>query len=798
MKMVAHRVKESAPNTKTLKLALPISELKPLSSPPPFEKRKRSFLQWFYNLSISRKTQIIPWFNFVFLGGIVGIGAVFSITGGRTQLFKQSKAELTITEVNYNIKINQMGFGFRGQAENPVIIAAAKASQQGQTLTPALRNQVRQTLQHETESRNIEYATLVGKDSRIIVNANRDRTGEIFNPNNLVSQVLNYHQQIKASAIVSGAELAKESPPLPPGVANKDALIRYTVTPVIDPNAKTVIATIVSGDVMNGKLPIVEQTLKAFKGGYSAVYLRKSTNKFALATALDQVKGILQPNVELPNTSILDAAEKARGVPVAERLDVGGQTYSTSAKAMLDINGEPIAILVRGTSETEFNDLIKNNLSLQLLLSALALGVIWLLTRLLSQAIAKPVQQLQRTTQEFSSGDRGVRAEVFAHDEVGQLAVTFNEMADNIEANLEAIRRQEELRFQEQEKATHQQAENAEQQRLAKEQLQKRALELLIEVEPISQGDLTLRASVTGDEIGTIADSYNATVGSLRKIVTQVQAAALLVVATTGNSEGAVQELSAEALRQEQEIAAALERIQEMSKSNSAIAISAGQAKAAVKQTNQTLEAGNAAMNRTVDGIVAIRDTVAQTSIKVKHLGESSQKISKVVKLIGRFAAQTNLLALKASIEAARAGEEGRGFAVLADEVRTLAGQSAQATAEIEGLVAAIQTETKELVAAMAVGTEQVVSGTLLVDETRQSLNNIAAASVDISALVEAITSAAGVQLQDSKSVTQTMSDIAAISSKTSTEAIIVSASFKELLAVAQELQASVGQFKVS
>ena len=431
-----------------------------------------------------------------------------------------------------------------------------------------------------------------------------------------------------------------------------------------------------------------------------------------------------------------------------------------------------------------------------LILGAVAATIVQLLGRRLSA----PLSDLTSTAEQVALGNLDVYAQARGTSETQTLAQSFNNLVTRVKT---LLAEKEEATIQQvqvaaQKEIAHQQTENAEQQRLAKEQLQKRALELLIEVEPISQGDLTIRASVTADEIGTIADSYNATVGSLRKIVTQVQAAALLVVATTGNGEGAVQELSAEALRQEQEIAAALERIQQMSKSNSAIAISAEQAKAAVKQTNQTVEAGNAAMNRTVDGIVAIRDTVAQTSVKVKHLGESSQKISKVVKLIGRFAAQTNLLALKASIEAARAGEEGRGFAVLADEVRALAGQSAQATAEIEGLVVAIQTETNELVAAMALGTEQVATGTILVDETRQSLNNIAAASVDISALVEEITSAAGAQFLDSKSVTQTMSDIAAIASSTSTEAITVSASFKELLAVATELQTSVGQFKVS
>jgi twitching motility protein PilJ/methyl-accepting chemotaxis protein PixJ len=338
----------------------------------------------------------------------------------------------------------------------------------------------------------------------------------------------------------------------------------------------------------------------------------------------------------------------------------------------------------------------------------------------------------------------------------------------------------------------------ADEQRQLKEDLQKRALELLMEVDPISKGDLTIRAKVTADEIGTIADSYNATVGNLRKIVFQVQEAASQVAQTTSTNEVSVQALSAEALRQAEEIAAALERAQEMAQSVRLVAANAELAEAAVQQAAQTVQEGDVAMNRTVDGILAIRETVAETAKKVKHLGESSQKISTVVNLISTFAAQTNLLALNASIEAARAGEEGRGFAVVADEVRSLARQSAEATSEIEKLVAAIQGETNEVVAAMEAGTEQVVTGTKLVDETRQSLNKITAASIEINKLVEAISQATVVQSQASEAVTQTMTNVAAIADKTSKEANFVSSSFEQLRKVAQALQEDVGRFKVS
>ncbi|MCA1994791.1 MAG: methyl-accepting chemotaxis protein, partial [Coleofasciculus sp. S288] len=131
-------------------------------------------------------------------------------------------------------------------------------------------------------------------------------------------------------------------------------------------------------------------------------------------------------------------------------------------------------------------------------------------------------------------------------------------------------------------------------------------------------------------------------------------------------------------------------------------------------------------------------------------------------------------------------------------EVRSLARQSAEATSEIEQLIAAIQTETNEVVAAMEAGTEQVVTGTKLVDETRLSLNKITAVSGKISELVEAITQATVVQSQASESVTQTMTKVAAIADKTSKEATNVSSSFEQLLKVAQALQEDVGRFKIS
>jgi methyl-accepting chemotaxis protein PixJ len=337
----------------------------------------------------------------------------------------------------------------------------------------------------------------------------------------------------------------------------------------------------------------------------------------------------------------------------------------------------------------------------------------------------------------------------------------------------------------------------AHEQRTAKEFLQKRAIELLMEVEPVSQGDLTIRARVTPDEVGTIADSYNAIIESLRHIVAQVQTASATVSITASDNAIAVDGLSKESGQQQIAIQSAIGDIQTLIHSMQGVVIRAQKAEQGVLVATEAIEAGDSAMNQTVEGISMIRETVAETSKKVKSLGEASQRISKVVSLISDFAAQTNLLALNAAIEAARAGEEGRGFGVVAEEVRTLAQQSTAATAEIEQLVQEIQAQTHEVVLAMDAGTEQVVVGTQLVEDSRTKLTQIGAVSREINQLVREISIAAAAQTKASTKVNRTMEQVADIANQATSRSETVAASFDNLVEVADALQVSVAKFKV-
>jgi methyl-accepting chemotaxis protein PixJ len=336
-----------------------------------------------------------------------------------------------------------------------------------------------------------------------------------------------------------------------------------------------------------------------------------------------------------------------------------------------------------------------------------------------------------------------------------------------------------------------------ERERAAKEELQKQAVEMLRTVRPAFKGDLTVRANVTENEIGTIAGAYNTTLDSLKDIVQQVQTAAEQVAQTTGNSSIAIEGLSMQSQRQLEELNQALDRIQAMIEASTITTENAQKVEAAIEQANQTVQTGDRAMNDTVDSIVSIRETVADAGKRVKRLSDSSQKISKVVSLIGTFATQTNLLALNAALEATRAGEYGKGFAVVADEVRNLSLQSSEATIEIEKLVREIQEETKEVAAAMEAGIEQVTDGTNLVNTTRESLNQIVTATAEIRGLVQSITSAANAQTHEAESVTRVMGQVAEIANETSQDSDRISASFRDLEQLAQNLQARVSQFKV-
>lgn len=334
--------------------------------------------------------------------------------------------------------------------------------------------------------------------------------------------------------------------------------------------------------------------------------------------------------------------------------------------------------------------------------------------------------------------------------------------------------------------------------RQQKEAMQMQLLELLSEVEGAASGDLRVRAEVTAGEIGTVADFFNSIIESLRDIVTQVKDAATKVNQSIGSNEGAIRQLAEEALKQAAEINMTLNAVDDMTHSMQAVAANAQQAAAVAQNASRTAKKSGEAMDLTVQNILHLRETVGETAKKVKRLGESTQQITRVVALINQISMQTNLLAINAGIEAARAGEEGQGFAVVAEEVGELAARSAVATKEIEQIVENIQRETTDVVMAMELGTTQVVEGTRIVEDAKRSLNQILDVSREIDALVQSISNTTALQAQTSQTVSSLMKEIATVSQRTSASSHEVSESLQQTKEISQQLQATVGTFKVN
>jgi twitching motility protein PilJ len=783
-------------------------------SAKPKSNQKSSSFSWFYDLPVGRKQLTALITSELLSLSLVGFGAFLIGRSLQDQLFKQAQSEVSVMDINYNIKINQMGFGFRGQSDNVAVITAATTYASKQPLPAPLKEQVKKILENEIKARKIEYATLVGADGKVIINANSDRTGQDFDPNNLVSDILKEPNQIKATAIVNGDDLQKEAPPLPDGFTPTDSLIRYTATAVKDPTTQKTIAVLISGDIVNKKMPIVENTIKALAttgqtagkkglGGYSAVYYRKASGEFAIATSVEQ------PNYEssVPNLTISGAAaddllnraaSAENGQTVTGRVLVGNTYYTMAARAVPNriietdkggvpkYSNAPVGILVRGTPETEMNQLLQTTWIILGISSMVVILLDILLARFLDKVVTKPVQALTPIAKRFTSGDRKVRAEIFANDEIGELTRSFNSMADNIEMSEHALAQESFLKEQE-----------AEIQRKEKELLQREVINLLLEIEGAQKGDLTAEAKVTDGVVGSIADAFNATIRKLRKLVDEVKSTAIQAESLAKESENSVQKFSTASLAQSDGIAQALEAVEQNTQSIAQVAKSAQDAASVARKAAIAARDGDIKMDRTVGSIKAIRSTVAATSKKMKQLAESSQEVSQIVGIISGISEKTNLLAFNASIEAARAGENGQGFRVVADEVRRLADRVTDATREIQLLVTNIQQETTEVLKAMEIGTAEVVAGTQSVEETKDTLKDLAELSQTIDNYLQTISSSTISQTQVSEKVNTIMENANAIAQSTATDTQTVVNSLQVLVGVVEELQTSVRQFRL-
>lgn len=393
--------------------------------------------------------------------------------------------------------------------------------------------------------------------------------------------------------------------------------------------------------------------------------------------------------------------------------------------------------------------------------------------------IKRYTSDLQNQFEYIYRANYDVKATVYSEDEFGTLATGFNQMTRMINTT------------------TTEAKKRAEETEKAREDLQRQVIRLLDDVEGAARGDLTVQAEVTADVLGAVADAFNLTITNLRKIVRQVKQAAVQVNQASTDSELFARNQSSDALRMAEELAVTLNSVQMMTDSIQRVAENAREAEEVARSSSVTALKGGDAVERTVAGILQIRETVSETTRKVKRLAEASQQISTIVAVISQISSRTNLLALNASIQAARAGEAGRGFAIVADEVRQLADRSAKSLQEIEQIVLQIQTETGSVMTAMEEGIQQVLDVTERSEQAKRSLEDIIQVSNRIDTLVRSITADTDEQRENSRSVAKVMQAVELTAQATSQESQRVAGSLQNLVGIAKDLIGSVERFKV-
>ena len=322
---------------------------------------------------------------------------------------------------------------------------------------------------------------------------------------------------------------------------------------------------------------------------------------------------------------------------------------------------------------------------------------------------------------------------------------------------------------------------------------------LIESLQRMAQGDLSHRIDARGqDEIAEVGRFFNVSADKLRELIAQLADTAQRVAGASEEISSSATSQAQGAESQKDETRQVATAMQEMSATVTQVAEHAHKAAGAARQAADTARQGGKIVEETLTKMRAIAGSVGQTARQVQELGSRSDQIGEIIGVIDEIAGQTNLLALNAAIEAARAGEQGRGFAVVADEVRKLAERTSKATKEIAQMIKSIQLETKNAVKAMQEGTTQVEQGLVTTAQAGAALDEIIQMAQQVGEMVVHIATAAQQQSGATEEVSGNMEQISRISQDTAAGAQQTAKACQDLSGLALDLQSMVGQFKLT
>ncbi len=413
---------------------------------------------------------------------------------------------------------------------------------------------------------------------------------------------------------------------------------------------------------------------------------------------------------------------------------------------------------------------------------------------LFQRMIVKSVLALKDAAKKVAGGHTDVSVTIEQEDEIGELGNAFNTMVENIRQSLREIQRQKEEAEQAKYEAERAKRAAVEQQQYLETEVDR----LSVVVEQVTNGDLTQELqSRKEDEIGRLITMINRMITDLRGMLLQVGEATTAVASASAQISSSTEEMAAGAqtqTSQAMEIASAIEEMVQTITENSKNTELASES---THQNALRAQEGVAVAGEMITGIHRIASVVNQSAQTILGLGKSSDQIGEIIQVIEDIADQTNLLALNAAIEAARAGEQGRGFAVVADEVRKLAERTTKATKEIAQMIKKIQVETKNAVTAINQGTREVENGAALAERVGTSLKEMAETAEEAGEIVQQIAAASSQQSSTSGDISQNVQAMSAITQETGQGTQQIARAAEDLNKLTQHLQDLVARFKL-
>jgi methyl-accepting chemotaxis protein len=429
---------------------------------------------------------------------------------------------------------------------------------------------------------------------------------------------------------------------------------------------------------------------------------------------------------------------------------------------------------------------------LMTIVGAISIGLVLLFSMLITKSIVTPVVALNGAAIKVASGDLDVSIEADRKDEIGILSSSFMKMTQNIKDSNEKLLLEKNSIAQKVEDAVRESEKQ-------KSFLSDSVNNMLAEMDRFAEGDLTvnLETNDTGD-IGRLYDGFNRATNNIRNLLQKLMEAVQATASSSTEISSSTEEMAAGAQEQSTQTGEIAAAIEQMTKTIVETTRNASQAAVNAKKAGEIASAGGVTVDDTVHGIIRIADVVNKSSETVKQLGKNSDQIGEIIQVIDDIADQTNLLALNAAIEAARAGEQGRGFAVVADEVRKLAERTTKATKEIADMIKQIQKDTSEAVVQMKHGTEEVEKGKELAKKAGESLKEIISASVSVVDDINQVATASEEQSATADQISKNIESISNVTNESSAGIQQVARAAEDLNRLTEGLQNLISAFRLN